>query len=112
MQLAGNLPEALRSVERALALDPGSTTASLYVIAAQVILDSGRPADAIRVARQGLAILGQTRNSVAIRIELARALFARGQAREALAELDLAISIQPNEPTAEQLRATIRATLP
>jgi tetratricopeptide (TPR) repeat protein len=112
MQVAGNLPDALRSVERALALDPSSTNAALYVTATQVMLDSGRAADAIGVARQGLAILGQSRNSVAIRIDLARALFASGQAREALAELDVALSIQPNEPTAEQLRASIRTTLP
>jgi tetratricopeptide (TPR) repeat protein len=109
MQVVGNLPEALRSVERALALDPGSTNASLYVTAAQVMLDSGRAAAGIGIARHGLAVLGQSRTSVAIRIELARALVAVGKPADALAELDIALSIQPNDPVAVRLRAEIQA---
>jgi tetratricopeptide (TPR) repeat protein len=112
MQVAGNLPEALLSVERAMALDPNSTNAALYVTAAQVLVGSGRPADAARVARQGLAALGPSKSSVAIRIELARALVAVGKAAEALAELDTALSIQPNDAAAAQLRAEIQASSP
>ena len=36
MQVTGNLPEALRSVERALSLDPASSNPGLYLTAAQV----------------------------------------------------------------------------
>jgi O-antigen ligase/tetratricopeptide (TPR) repeat protein len=109
MQVAGNLPDALRSVERALALDPSSTNAALYVTATQVMLDSGRPGDAIAVARQGVAALGASRSSVATRIELARALVAVGKPADALAELDIALSIQPNDPVAVRLRTEIQA---
>jgi O-antigen ligase/tetratricopeptide (TPR) repeat protein len=109
MQVVGNLPEALRSVERALALDPGSTNASLYVTAAQVTLASGRAADSIRISRQGLAVLGQSSASVPIRIELARALVAIGNAAAGLHELDVALAIQPNDPQALRLRGEIQA---
>lgn len=112
MQVLGDLPEALRSAERALALDPGSRNERLYVTAAQVMLDSGRPADAVRVARQGIAALGLTNASVTTRIELARALLASGQPLEALAELDTTLTIRPNDPTAQRLRAEIRAVIP
>lgn len=110
MRIVGNLPEAVRSVERALALDPGATNASLYVTAARVMLDSGRAADGIRIAREGVAVLGKSRTSVAIRIELARALVSVGKRADALDELDIALSIQPNDPVAARLRAEIQAT--
>lgn len=112
MQASGNLVEALRSVERALALDPGSTNGPLYVTAAQVLLASGRAADSIQVARQGLAVLGRSRSSVALRVELARALVAAGKPADALAELDIALTIQPSDPAAARLRAEIQATVP
>jgi O-antigen ligase len=110
MQATGNLPEALRSVERALALDPQSTNERLYATAAQIYLGTGRPADAVRVARQGRAILGVTQTH-ALGFELARALLANGQPREALTEIDLVLSLQPNYPAAERLRADITARL-
>jgi cytochrome c-type biogenesis protein CcmH/NrfG len=112
MLATGNLAEALRSVERALALDPGSTNGQLYVVAVQVMSRSGRAADAIQVARQGLVVLGRSRSSVPIRIELARALVADGKPVDALAELDVALLIQPNEPTAVRLRTEIQASIP
>lgn len=111
MQGTGNLPEALRSVQRALALDPQSRNVALWVTATQVRLESGSPTDAIRIARQGLGILGTSRGTIPLRIELARALVAIGQPLEALKELDLALSIQPNEPSVERLRAQISASL-
>jgi tetratricopeptide (TPR) repeat protein len=110
LQSLGNLAEALSSIERALALDPGSTSQNLYVSAAQIYLDNGRPTDAVRIARQGRAVLGVTTTSD-LGFELARALLANGQPREALAELDLVLSIEPNYPSAEQLRARIQAGL-
>jgi cytochrome c-type biogenesis protein CcmH/NrfG len=112
MQVTGNLPEAVRSVERAVALDPKSANAYLYVVAAQVMVDSDRSGDAVRVARQGLEILGLTHQSVAIRIELARALVAGGQPLEALRELDLALSIQPANATLQRLKTQIQASIP
>jgi len=111
MQATGNLPEALNSVERAIALDPGSTNTNLYVTAVQVMSSSGRPADAVLTARQGIAVFGLTNASMPIRVELARALVANGQLIDALAELETALSIQPGDVAASRLRDEIRATL-
>jgi tetratricopeptide (TPR) repeat protein len=112
MQVIGNLSEASRSIEHALELDPRSPDSQQYVIAAQVDLGLGRNADAERVARQGVATLGMTRSSIAVRLELARALFAVAKARDSLAELDTLLSIDPQNIEAQRLRAEIRAALP
>jgi O-antigen ligase/tetratricopeptide (TPR) repeat protein len=112
MHELGDLPEALRSIERALTLDPNSLNERLFITATSVLLDSGRASDAVRVARQGLVLLGGTKASLGIRLDLARALVASGQPREAVTELDIALLVQPNDPTAEQLRAQIIASLP
>jgi cytochrome c-type biogenesis protein CcmH/NrfG len=112
MQATGNLPEARRSAERALALDPESTNSNLYVLATQVALDSGSAADAVEIARRGIAKLGATPKSVDLRYELARALVANGQPRDALTEIDAALAITPNNARCQQLRAEIRARLP
>jgi tetratricopeptide (TPR) repeat protein len=112
MQVTGDLPQALRSAERALELDPRSGNDRLYLVAAQVMLDSGRSSDAVRVAREALAGFGLTNQSVAIRIVLARALVARGQSIEALTELDIALSIQPGYAAAQQLKAQIQGAIP
>jgi cytochrome c-type biogenesis protein CcmH/NrfG/O-antigen ligase len=111
MQVVGNFPEAVRSVERALALDPRSTNATLYVAAAQIYLDSARPADAVRIAREGLGVIPAAPASVPLRYELARALLTTGQPSEAIAELDAALSIQPSHAASQRLRAEIRANL-
>jgi cytochrome c-type biogenesis protein CcmH/NrfG len=111
MQVTGDLPQALLAVSRAVALDPQSANHQLYVTAAQVNLDSGRAADAVRIARAGIAVLGQARNSVPVRVELARALLANGQPSEALTEIDLALVLQPNELSAARVRAQIQAAL-
>jgi O-antigen ligase len=108
-QFVKDLPEALRSVERALSLSPGSRKERLYVTAAQIYIDSGRPADAVRVTREGLAILGTTVRTVPIRYELARALSASGQPSEALSELEIVLTLQPNHAEAQRLQAAIRA---
>jgi O-antigen ligase/tetratricopeptide (TPR) repeat protein len=112
MQVLGDIPEGLRSAERALALDPGSRNQGLYVTAVQIMLESRRPGDAIRVARQGLAVLGLTNESIATRIELARALVASGQSLDALDELDIALSIRPNDSAVLRLRGEIEAAIP
>ncbi|MDP9226808.1 MAG: O-antigen ligase family protein [Actinomycetota bacterium] len=111
MHELGDLPEALRSIERALDLDPNSLNERLFITATKVFLDSGRASEAVRVARQGLVLLGGTKASLGIRLDLARALVASGQPREAVMELDVALLIQPNDPTAEQLRAEIIASI-
>jgi O-antigen ligase/cytochrome c-type biogenesis protein CcmH/NrfG len=110
MQVTGNLAEAERSVDRSLELDPSAPDETLYVTAAQIKIDRGRPADAVPIARQGIAVLGATRRSVPLRYELARALVAVGDPAEALSELDVALSIGPNAQ-AEQLRNQLRSTL-
>jgi predicted Zn-dependent protease len=98
-------------VERALALDPVSANDGLYVTATQIYIDSGRAPDAVRVARQGLGILGGTPASVPLRYELARALVASSQPSDALTELDIALAIQPGYARAQQLRSEIRTSL-
>jgi predicted Zn-dependent protease len=57
-------------------------------------------------------VFGLTHQSVAIRIELARALVAGGQPLEAVRELDLALSIQPNNATLQQFKSQIQASTP
>jgi len=109
MQSTGNLPEALIAVERALVLDPESDNGALYVTAAQIYIDSVRPSDAIRVAQQGLSIIPVTR-TVALRYELARALVAMRRPADALVELDLALAIEPNNASIQQLKVDILAT--
>jgi len=109
MQVTGNLPEAVRSVERALALDQMNSPA-IFLTAAQVYNASSRPKDAIAVARSAIAVIGPP-NTVAIRVELARALAADGQPEAAVKELDAALAIKPNDPAAVQLRAQIVAGL-
>jgi O-antigen ligase/Flp pilus assembly protein TadD len=111
MQFTGDLPEALKSVERAVALDPQSDNSALYVTAAQIYTASGRATDAIRIARKGLTILYPPIRSVELRIELARALVAAAQPSNAVLELDAALAIQPQNQAAQQLRAQIQATV-
>jgi O-antigen ligase/tetratricopeptide (TPR) repeat protein len=111
MQVTGNRSEALRSVERALELDPRSVNGPLYVTAAQVLIESGRASDAIRIAREGVGLLGASVATVPLRYELARALVATNQAAAALVEIETALSIQPGYAPAERLRSEIRATL-
>ena len=109
MQVTGDLGEALKSVERAQALDPSLLNAQLDLTATQVLSASGRTADAIAMARRAIAALDRN-DSVQIRVELARALVAAGQPAQALAELDAALAIRPNDAAALQLRAQIRAS--
>jgi tetratricopeptide (TPR) repeat protein len=108
MQVTDDLPEALKSVERALALDSSFTNPQLDLTATQVMNASGRTADAIATARRAIGAL-DLNDTVQIRVELARALVAAGQPAEALAELDAALAIRPNDAAALQLRAQIRA---
>jgi O-antigen ligase/tetratricopeptide (TPR) repeat protein len=110
MQVTGNLAEADRSVDQSLALDAKAPDETVYVTAAQVKIDLGRPADAVSVAHQGIAVLGPSPRSVSLRYELARALVALGRSAEALSELDAALAIGPNA-AAEQLRARLRASV-
>jgi len=112
MQAIGNLPEALRSVERALVLDPASSNPGLYLVGAQIYRASGRVAGAVVIARQGLLIFGRSPQSISLRLELARDLVAAGQPRDALAELDIALAIQPNDTSIQRLRDEIRGGLP
>jgi cytochrome c-type biogenesis protein CcmH/NrfG len=107
MQVTGNLPEAVRSVERAMALDQTNSPA-IFLTATQIYLASGRASDAIATARSAIARIGPP-NTVPIRVELARALAAAGQSAEAVKELDAALAIKPNDPAALQLRAQIIA---
>jgi O-antigen ligase/tetratricopeptide (TPR) repeat protein len=111
MQGVGNLPEAARSAERAITLDPTTVNAGPYVTATQIYLALGRVSDAIRIARQGLLTVGPPVTSIELRVELARALLMSGQPREALATLDAALAIQPDNRSALLLREEVRAVL-
>jgi Tfp pilus assembly protein PilF len=106
MQFLGDLPQAVISIERALDLDPKSTNEVLYATATQLMLLSGRPADAVRLARDGLAV-AQTDRAIVIRIDLARGLYALGKREEALGQLAVVLEVQPDNLTAQQLRAEI-----
>ena len=111
-QFRGELPESARSVDQALALDPNTVNRNLYITAAQVLTAVGRAAEAVELSRRGIVVFGATASSVAMRIELARALSVSGRHAEAIAELDIALVITPGEAAAERLRDAIRASLP
>jgi O-antigen ligase/tetratricopeptide (TPR) repeat protein len=116
MQFTGNLPEALGSSERALALDRTSSNGytsnrAFYVTGVQVLNALGRPQDAIIVARRGIARLPFEEMTAPIRIELSRSLIANGQLAEALTEIEVVLAIRPTDPDALQLRTQIRAAL-
>jgi O-antigen ligase/tetratricopeptide (TPR) repeat protein len=108
MQVNGDLAEALKSVERALALDSSFTNAQLDLTAIQILSANGQTADAITTAHRSIGTLNPN-DTVQIRVELARALVAAKQPAQALAELDAALAIKPNDAAALQLRAMIRA---
>ena len=111
MQVTVDPPQAVQSIERALALDPKSTNPRIYVTATQIYLATGRIADAIRIAREGLTRISPPPDTVELRVELARALAAGGQPKDALVELEAALAIQPNNAAALQLRSQIRGQL-
>ncbi|MDP9225003.1 MAG: hypothetical protein M3P18_14385, partial [Actinomycetota bacterium] len=116
MQVIGNLAEALRSSERALALDrldPFGRTANadMYVTGVQVLASLGRPKDAIALARSGIPRMSDLPHQLPLRIELARALAADGQLAEALLEIDVAVAIWPDSLSAQQLRRQIVAAI-
>jgi len=110
MMITNDLPEALKSVERALALDK-SNNAEIYLTKTQVLSGLGRPADAIASARFGITRIPNPLNQIQIRIELVRALVANGQLSDALTEVDALLGIQPNQPMAQQLKNQIQAAL-
>jgi len=62
------------------------------------------------MAHRAIGILPNPQNTVAIRVELARALALSGQPAQALVELDAALAIRPNDPAALQLRTQIKGT--
>jgi Tfp pilus assembly protein PilF len=116
MQITGNLPEALKSSERAVALDrtdpSGMTTnRDIYVTGTQVLYGLGRWQDAIALARRAMERMPDDASELPIRIELSRSLLANGQTTEALAEIDAVLAMRPNDPNAQQLRTQIRAAL-
>jgi tetratricopeptide (TPR) repeat protein len=111
MEVTGDLSEALRSIRRALELDPNSVNPQLYRTATEVFLQTGRSADVIDVARRGIATLGPRQETFQLYVDLARALTSVGQRSEALAQLDVALAIRPNDAAALQLRAQIQKDL-
>jgi Flp pilus assembly protein TadD len=108
MQVTGDLPEALRSIERAFTLSQ-SNDRDIFLTATQVLLGLGRSGDAIAMAHRGIDRLPNPADQVPVRIELVRALIASGQTADALAELDAILAIQPGQPTALQLQAQIQS---
>jgi O-antigen ligase/Tfp pilus assembly protein PilF len=110
MQVTGDLPEAFKSVERALVLDQANNR-DIYLTGTQVLVGLGRPTDAVMMARLGITRIPNPLNQVPIRVELVRALIANGQLAEALTEIDAALAIQPNQSTLLQLRAQVQTGL-
>jgi len=116
MQVTGNLPEALKSSERALALDRTSSggytnNRDIYLTGVQVLYALERWPDAITLCRRAIARLPDEVARVPIRIELSRSLLANGQPAEALTEIDAVLAVRPNNLDAQQLRTQIRAAL-
>jgi O-antigen ligase/cytochrome c-type biogenesis protein CcmH/NrfG len=108
MQFSGNPQEAAVAIERAFALYPSVLNAQWYVLASQIYVSSGRPADATRVVQRGLERIGAT---TPLRVEQARALLASGRPAEARAIIDGVLAAEPTNVTAQQLRAQIMAAL-
>jgi tetratricopeptide (TPR) repeat protein len=79
MQATGDIDAAARSIERALQLDPGSTNEQLYVVAVQVFMAAGRPADAVTAGERGIAAFPSGQALTQLRSELDRALVAVGR---------------------------------
>jgi O-antigen ligase/tetratricopeptide (TPR) repeat protein len=116
MQATGDFPEALRSSERAIALDrttvAGHTTRrEFYLTGLQLLNALGRSQDAIALAGRGIARLPDEAARGPLRIEFARALVATGELAQALIAVETVLAVRPNDPTAQQLRAQIRAAL-
>jgi tetratricopeptide (TPR) repeat protein len=105
----GDVAGAVTSIDRAVALDPASLNARLYLTAAQIYLAGGRPEDALRLATEGLQHINAPGTRADVRVERARALAALDRVPEALAELDLALQVRPNDAAALRLRDELRA---
>ena len=108
MQFTGNNGAALLAVQRAMALLPQSTHEPWYVMAMQLYIAVGRPAEAIDVATSAISIMTPT---VAVRTEFARALLASGRPQEALVQVDAILSVDPGNVSAKQLRSQIERAL-
>jgi len=116
MQFTDNLPEALKSSQRAIALDRTSevgytTNLDFYITGLQVLNALGRPLDAVTLARASIAKAPNPASEASLRLELARALMASGQLNEALTEVDRVLALQPGQPAAQELRAQVLAAL-
>lgn len=109
LQTFGDLEKAQPEIERALQLDPGSANERLYVVAVQILTANGHIAQAIDVAHAGIPDVHG--GAVGLRIELARALIANGSLTDALTQLNLVLRINPNVTVAQQLRASVLASL-
>lgn len=107
MQFTDNVPEGLRSIERALALSPRTTNSQWYVVATQLYVAAGRAPDGVRAAEGGLLVV----DTPQLRIELARALLASGQPHEALAQVDNLLAAEPGNTAAQRLRSEIVAAI-
>lgn len=107
----GRAPEAAAAIERG-ALLAASNDAFVYEVAARAYLEAGRPDDAIRWSRQGLALTLTSEQAIALRLLLARALIALGRDAEARSELTVILTARPDEPAAKALLAAIDARAP
>ena len=92
MGVTGDAAEGIKSIERALALDPNSKNVDLYRVAAQLYLGARRPQDAVNIARKGIAIVGPTQPLKDLRDLLDRALAALGLPPEARPDPDACTS--------------------
>jgi len=101
--------EALRHLERAAALWPGSTgDESPYFPIAEIKLARGDRDGAIAALK---ALVALNENHDAARLQLATLLEASGQTREALAVLDSSVFIYPFDPALHERRAALAARL-
>jgi tetratricopeptide (TPR) repeat protein/TolB-like protein len=107
----GNVDAALAEFERALDLDPKFAMAQAAVSEAAWTMYqvSADPAWAARATTAALAARDLDPGSPVVRVALARVLDGTGQSREALSELEAAISLQPNDDEAHRLTGEILA---
>lgn len=107
LQAFGRHAEAAAESERGLELYPTPRDLSVYEVAGRAYLDIAQPADAERWLRVGIPLMA-SRESVTARFLLVRALLAQSKTKEALAEIDNILVIDPNNQIALRLRSQLQ----
>ena len=103
----GDHRAAADASERGMALARSWGTASVFETALRAYLAMGSPHEAERWGRLGVEQITPPPASVAVRVLLARALVAQGRIPDALAAVDAALSLDPQNQAALRLRSEL-----